>query len=89
MQEITRRKAASECGRRRGIDRPVEAAIGGEVTARLALVIARLPLNAAVKYLSSAHEQALLNWDAEHYRQQMTSNRRPEVVLDGEGRAGE
>lgn len=55
----------------------------------LALVLTRLPLYAAVKYLSSAHEQALLNWDAERYRQQMTSNRRPEVVLDGEGRAGE
>jgi len=41
----------------------------------LALVVSRLPLNAAIRYLSSHDEQALLNWDAERYRQQMTSNR--------------
>jgi rhamnose utilization protein RhaD (predicted bifunctional aldolase and dehydrogenase) len=52
----------------------------------LALVVARLPLNAVVKYLSSAHEQALLNWDAERYRQQMTSNRQSDRVIFDEGR---
>ena len=41
----------------------------------LALVASRLPLNAAIRYLSSHDEQALLNWDAERYRQQMTSDR--------------
>jgi rhamnose utilization protein RhaD (predicted bifunctional aldolase and dehydrogenase) len=41
----------------------------------LALVTSRLPLDANVKYLSPDNEQALLNWDAEHYRQQMTVNR--------------
>ena len=41
----------------------------------LALVTSRLPRNATIKYLSSRDEQALLNWDAEHYRQQMTENR--------------
>ncbi len=41
----------------------------------LALVVSRLPLNAAIRYLSSHDEQALLNWDAERYRQQMTSDR--------------
>ena len=41
----------------------------------LALVTSRLPRNATIKYLTSRDEQALLNWDAEHYRQQMTDNR--------------
>lgn len=41
----------------------------------LALVTSRLPRNATIKYLSSRDEQALLNWDAEHYRQRMTENR--------------
>jgi rhamnose utilization protein RhaD (predicted bifunctional aldolase and dehydrogenase) len=41
----------------------------------LALVVARLPLDADVEYLPPAKEQALLNWDAEHYRQQMTARR--------------
>jgi rhamnose utilization protein RhaD (predicted bifunctional aldolase and dehydrogenase) len=41
----------------------------------LALVITRLPLDAEVEYLSPANEQALLNWDAEQYRQQMTARR--------------
>jgi len=41
----------------------------------LALVITRLPLDAAVEYLSPDTEQALLNWDAEQYRQQMTARR--------------
>ncbi len=41
----------------------------------LALVTSRLPLNAEVKYLSARDEQALLNWDAERYRQQMTAAR--------------
>ena len=41
----------------------------------LALVTSRLSRNATIKYLSSRDEQALLNWDAEHYRQQMTENR--------------
>ncbi|MBR0796400.1 class II aldolase [Bradyrhizobium jicamae] len=41
----------------------------------LALVTGRLPLTANITYLSAANEQALLNWDAEHYRQQLTANR--------------
>jgi len=41
----------------------------------LALVTSRLPLEARVTYLSPVNEQALLNWDAEHYRQQLTANR--------------
>jgi rhamnose utilization protein RhaD (predicted bifunctional aldolase and dehydrogenase) len=41
----------------------------------LALVITRLPLDAAVKYLPPDKEQALLSWDAEQYRQQMTARR--------------
>jgi rhamnose utilization protein RhaD (predicted bifunctional aldolase and dehydrogenase) len=41
----------------------------------LALVITRLPLDAAVEYLPPAKEQALLSWDAEQYRQQMTAKR--------------
>ncbi|MGC2775491.1 MAG: class II aldolase/adducin family protein [Bradyrhizobium sp.] len=42
----------------------------------LALVTSRLPLSADISYLSAAHEQALLNWDAERYRQQLTASRR-------------
>jgi rhamnose utilization protein RhaD (predicted bifunctional aldolase and dehydrogenase) len=41
----------------------------------LALVVIRLPLDAAIEYLPPDKEQALLNWDAERYRQQMTVNR--------------
>jgi rhamnose utilization protein RhaD (predicted bifunctional aldolase and dehydrogenase) len=41
----------------------------------LALVTGRIPLAADIVYLSQASEQALLNWDAEHYRQQLTANR--------------
>jgi rhamnose utilization protein RhaD (predicted bifunctional aldolase and dehydrogenase) len=41
----------------------------------LALVISRLPLDAEIKCLSPHDEQALLTWDAEHYRRQMTTNR--------------
>jgi rhamnose utilization protein RhaD (predicted bifunctional aldolase and dehydrogenase) len=41
----------------------------------LVLVASRLPLRAQVKYLSAQAEQALLNWDAEHYRQQMMASR--------------
>jgi rhamnose utilization protein RhaD (predicted bifunctional aldolase and dehydrogenase) len=41
----------------------------------LVLVTSRLPLRAQVKYLPEKAEQALLNWDAERYRQQMTANR--------------
>ena len=41
----------------------------------LALVTSRLPRDAKIKYLSRDNEQALLNWDAEHYRQQMTASR--------------
>jgi rhamnose utilization protein RhaD (predicted bifunctional aldolase and dehydrogenase) len=41
----------------------------------LALVTSRLPLRTKIKYLSRDSEQALLNWDAERYRQQMTVNR--------------
>ena len=41
----------------------------------LALVVTRLPLDTTVEYLPPEKEQALLNWDAEHYRQQMTARR--------------
>ncbi|WP_316193096.1 class II aldolase/adducin family protein [Bradyrhizobium sp. SZCCHNRI1029] len=41
----------------------------------LALVTSRLPLSADIGYLSSQHEQLLLNWDAERYRQQLTASR--------------
>jgi rhamnose utilization protein RhaD (predicted bifunctional aldolase and dehydrogenase) len=41
----------------------------------LALVTCRLPPSAQITYLSSEHEQALLNWDAERYRWQLTANR--------------
>ncbi len=41
----------------------------------LALVTSRLPREAKIRYLSRDNEQALLNWDAEHYRQQMTVSR--------------
>jgi hypothetical protein len=41
----------------------------------LALVTGRLPLAADILYLTPTSEQALLNWDAEHYRQQLTANR--------------
>jgi rhamnose utilization protein RhaD (predicted bifunctional aldolase and dehydrogenase) len=41
----------------------------------LVLVASRLPLRAKVKYLPERAEQALLNWDAEHYRQQMMASR--------------
>jgi rhamnose utilization protein RhaD (predicted bifunctional aldolase and dehydrogenase) len=41
----------------------------------LALVTSRLPLSADIIYLSSQHEQMLLNWDAERYRQQLTAGR--------------
>ncbi|WGD49383.1 class II aldolase/adducin family protein [Bradyrhizobium sp. CB1650] len=41
----------------------------------LALVTCRLPLNAEIAYLSIENEQALLNWDAEHYRRQLTAHR--------------
>ncbi|MGY3451457.1 class II aldolase/adducin family protein [Bradyrhizobium sp. USDA 4353] len=41
----------------------------------LALVTSRLPLSAEISYLSSQHEQMLLNWDAERYRQQLTASR--------------
>jgi hypothetical protein len=39
------------------------------------LVASRLPLRAQIKYLPERAEQALLNWDAERYRQQMTASR--------------
>jgi rhamnose utilization protein RhaD (predicted bifunctional aldolase and dehydrogenase) len=41
----------------------------------LALVTARLPLSAGVAYLTAENEKALLNWDAERYRQQLTASR--------------
>jgi rhamnose utilization protein RhaD (predicted bifunctional aldolase and dehydrogenase) len=41
----------------------------------LVLVASRLPLRAKIKYLPAKAEQALLNWDAERYRQQMTASR--------------
>ncbi|PDT69849.1 class II aldolase/adducin family protein [Bradyrhizobium sp. C9] len=41
----------------------------------LALVTSRLPLIARVNYLTAENEHALLNWDAERYRQQLTADR--------------
>jgi rhamnose utilization protein RhaD (predicted bifunctional aldolase and dehydrogenase) len=41
----------------------------------LALVTSRLPLTAMVRYLTAENEHALLNWDAERYRRQLTTNR--------------
>ncbi|WGR92678.1 class II aldolase/adducin family protein [Bradyrhizobium sp. ISRA443] len=41
----------------------------------LALVTSRLPTDAEVTYLTAENERALLNWDAERYRQQLTANR--------------
>ncbi|MCC8971167.1 class II aldolase/adducin family protein [Bradyrhizobium brasilense] len=41
----------------------------------LALVTCRLPLTARVNYLTAENEHALLNWDAERYRQQLTADR--------------
>jgi rhamnose utilization protein RhaD (predicted bifunctional aldolase and dehydrogenase) len=41
----------------------------------LALVVTRLPSDASIHYLPQDEEQALLNWDAERYRRQMTANR--------------
>lgn len=45
---------------------------GAEAALRcLGLVTARLPVDEAVRYLTAAEEGALLNWDAEHYRQSL------------------
>ena len=53
-----------------------DASLGAEaMLSCLALVVSRLPLDAPIRYLSPEHEQALLNWDAERYRRQMTSDR--------------
>jgi rhamnose utilization protein RhaD (predicted bifunctional aldolase and dehydrogenase) len=41
----------------------------------LGLVVARIPETAHVRYLPAHEEQALLNWDAERYRQQMMQAR--------------
>ncbi|VIO71929.1 class II aldolase/adducin family protein [Bradyrhizobium ivorense] len=41
----------------------------------LALVTGRVPPTAEVRYLSAENEQALLNWDAEHYRRQLSGSR--------------
>ena len=41
----------------------------------LAVVTSRLPQSAEVTYLTVENEQALLNWDAERYRQQLTTQR--------------
>jgi rhamnose utilization protein RhaD (predicted bifunctional aldolase and dehydrogenase) len=41
----------------------------------LALVTCRLPRGVDVTYLSAENEHALLNWDAERYRRQLTANR--------------
>jgi rhamnose utilization protein RhaD (predicted bifunctional aldolase and dehydrogenase) len=41
----------------------------------LGLVVSRVPDDAKVRYLPSNEEQALLNWDAERYRQQMMKAR--------------
>jgi rhamnose utilization protein RhaD (predicted bifunctional aldolase and dehydrogenase) len=41
----------------------------------LGLVTCRLPLTTEVHYLTGENERALLNWDAERYRKQLTSDR--------------
>jgi len=41
----------------------------------LGLVVARIPEGAKLRYLPGNEEQALLNWDAERYRQQMMKAR--------------
>ncbi|MFB6420677.1 MULTISPECIES: class II aldolase/adducin family protein [Bradyrhizobium] len=41
----------------------------------LALVTCRLPLTAQIRYLTQNNESALVNWDAERYRQQLTATR--------------
>jgi rhamnose utilization protein RhaD (predicted bifunctional aldolase and dehydrogenase) len=41
----------------------------------LALVTCRLPLAAQVRYPTQENEHALMDWDAERYRQQLTANR--------------
>jgi rhamnose utilization protein RhaD (predicted bifunctional aldolase and dehydrogenase) len=41
----------------------------------LGLVVARIPEDATLRYLPAHEEQALLNWDAERYRQQMMKAR--------------
>jgi rhamnose utilization protein RhaD (predicted bifunctional aldolase and dehydrogenase) len=41
----------------------------------LGLVVARLPESAEILYLPAHEEQALLNWDAERYRQQLMNAR--------------
>jgi rhamnose utilization protein RhaD (predicted bifunctional aldolase and dehydrogenase) len=41
----------------------------------LGLVAARIPDGAKLRYLPAQEEQALLNWDAERYRQQMMKAR--------------
>lgn len=44
----------------------------------LALVTCRVPLAAQIRFLTQGDESALMNWDAERYRQQLTANRRPD-----------
>ncbi|HVO00840.1 MAG TPA: class II aldolase/adducin family protein [Candidatus Cybelea sp.] len=41
----------------------------------LALVVSRIPTDIEITYLQAAEEQALLDWDAEHYRRQMMAAR--------------
>jgi rhamnose utilization protein RhaD (predicted bifunctional aldolase and dehydrogenase) len=41
----------------------------------LGLVVTRIPESAKLRYLPANEEQALLNWDAERYRQQMMAAR--------------
>ncbi|CCE05006.1 conserved hypothetical protein [Bradyrhizobium sp. STM 3843] len=53
-----------------------DASPGAEVMLTcLSLVTSRLPLDAEIVYLTAENDQALLNWDAERYRQQLTANR--------------
>ena len=49
---------------------PEDAGASADELARcLALVLERVPPDAALRYLTAADEAALLDWDAEHYRQ--------------------
>jgi rhamnose utilization protein RhaD (predicted bifunctional aldolase and dehydrogenase) len=46
----------------------------------LALVTSRLPLDAEIVYLTAENEQALLNWEAERYRRQLSASNRQQQI---------
>ncbi|HEY4161955.1 MAG TPA: class II aldolase/adducin family protein [Dongiaceae bacterium] len=54
----------------------IDASEGAKVMlACLGLVVERLPEQATIAYLPATEERMLLNWNAEHYRKQMTASR--------------